>query len=214
MWSSDYLRNLPPAVSKQFHVRNIKCGDLVLIEGDNTFSHLTWPLGIVQNIFTGPDNICRSFELKTAKGILRRSIQCLHSLEAVFKNHAGEIPIIANTRDIHINATYEGERPLNANNNHTGENLYNLNDEPNYFDSIFSEIVPGEIEPPPLVEPPRMSPEVPEVPEIVPEVHEVPESVPEVPLVPVVEPSSPEVAPQRYTTRVGRTIRPRNILDL
>ena len=37
LWHTDYLRNLPPAISKPCHVKNLKVGDLVMIQGENKF---------------------------------------------------------------------------------------------------------------------------------------------------------------------------------
>ena len=225
MWSKDYLRNLPPSISKPFHVKNLKIGDLVMIEGDNKFSRLTWPLGVVKRVFSGPDNVARSFELKTAKGTLRRSIQCLHSMESDHNNHTREKLVNANnTREIHNNVTYERERSLNADNTgdfhinaepHTGENSYNNLNESNFDTSILGDLFLGENEP--SIESPV--PEVPEglvsEPPIVeePEMPAIESPIPEVPEVLQSEPPRSESAPT-YVTRSGRTIKPRNILDL
>lgn len=48
---------------------------------------LSWPLGKVIELFPGRDGLCRSVKLKTAKGIVNRSIQCLYDLEV---SRAGE----------------------------------------------------------------------------------------------------------------------------
>jgi hypothetical protein len=80
MWSDDYLRNLHP-VAKGFEARcNLKVGSVVLIREDHV-PHLSWPLGVVEEMFPGRDGIVRSVSLKTATGKLTRAVQRLHELE-------------------------------------------------------------------------------------------------------------------------------------
>ena len=49
---------------------------------DNT-PKIKWPLGRVIELHPGRDELVRSVTLKTAKGIVKRSIQCLRDLELV-----------------------------------------------------------------------------------------------------------------------------------
>ena len=79
-WSSDYLRNLPPTVNRFFPRGDLRVGSVVLIREDNV-PRLKWPLGRVQELFPGKDGVTRSVSLKTAKGVVTRSIQKLHDLE-------------------------------------------------------------------------------------------------------------------------------------
>lgn len=80
MWSCDYIRNLPPAVKGFVPKCNLKEGSLVLIKEDN-IPRMSWPCGIVLQVFPGKDGLVRSVKLKTAKGIVQRPIQRLHDLE-------------------------------------------------------------------------------------------------------------------------------------
>lgn len=80
MWSDDYLRNLPPTVKGFKPNCNVKKGSLVLLREDNV-PRMNWPLGIITDLFPGSDGIVRCVNVKTAKGVLCRSIQKLHDLE-------------------------------------------------------------------------------------------------------------------------------------
>jgi hypothetical protein len=77
-WSSEYIRNLP-----QFGGQSrgkVEVGSVVLVQGE-TRHRLSWPLGVVMRVFPGRDGVVRAAEIKTAKGLLTRSIQRLHPLE-------------------------------------------------------------------------------------------------------------------------------------
>ena len=45
------------------------------------FQKISWPLGRVIELHPGRDGIVRSVTLRTAKGVLKRSVQCLRDLE-------------------------------------------------------------------------------------------------------------------------------------
>ena len=80
VWSDEYLRNLPPAVSK-FKSRGTLCeGSVVLVQNENT-PRMRWELGVVTRLFPGRDGVVRSAEVRTAGGKKTRSIQRLHDLE-------------------------------------------------------------------------------------------------------------------------------------
>ncbi|ELT87531.1 hypothetical protein CAPTEDRAFT_204419 [Capitella teleta] len=58
-WSTDYLRNLPPAVS-QFRSRGVvRHGSVVMVREDNT-PRWHWPLGVVEEVFPGKDGLTSS----------------------------------------------------------------------------------------------------------------------------------------------------------
>ena len=80
LWSGDYIRNLPPTVKGFPPKCNLKKGSLVLIKEDN-IPRMSWPCGIVLEVFPGKDGLIRSVKVKTAKGIFHRPIQRLHDLE-------------------------------------------------------------------------------------------------------------------------------------
>ena len=78
IWRDEYLRNLNPFIGNKNH-NDIKIGLVVLIEDEGP--KLTWPLGVIEEIFIGKDNIIRSVKLRTAQGHLIRPIQKLRNLE-------------------------------------------------------------------------------------------------------------------------------------
>ena len=80
VWSDEYLRNLPPAVSK-FRSRGKLCeGSVVLIQNEN-LPRLKWELAVVTRLFPGRDGVVRSAEVRTAGGKKTRPVQRLHDLE-------------------------------------------------------------------------------------------------------------------------------------
>ena len=58
----------------------VQVGSLVLVQGE-TRHRLSWPIGVVKQVFPGRDGVVRAVEIKTSKGLLTRSIQRLHVLE-------------------------------------------------------------------------------------------------------------------------------------
>ncbi|MCG8430654.1 MAG: hypothetical protein MJA29_05745, partial [Candidatus Omnitrophica bacterium] len=63
-------------------------GSIVLIKQDKQ-PRLSWPLGVVEELYPGRDGLSRSVRLRTANGELTRSIQCLYDLEV---SRAGDGP--------------------------------------------------------------------------------------------------------------------------
>ena len=80
IWSNNYILNLPHIVKGFSSNCKLKKGSMVLVR-ENNIPRMTWPLGIIVNVFPGKDGIIRSVEVKTAKGVFTRSIQRLHDLE-------------------------------------------------------------------------------------------------------------------------------------
>ena len=80
MWSKDYLRNLPPTINRLQAKGAVQEGSLVLVREDN-IPRMKWPLGLVTQVYPGKDGIVRTVQLRTAKGLIVRSIQRLHDLE-------------------------------------------------------------------------------------------------------------------------------------
>ena len=79
-WSEEYLKSLPCVISKAFHKRQIKVGDLVLIRNENK-AKIFWPMGVITQTFLSEDGACRSVMLKTKNGFIKRSVNNLHQLE-------------------------------------------------------------------------------------------------------------------------------------
>lgn len=72
-WKEEYLTTLQQREKWNMDQAPIKVGDLVIVMQENT-PVLSWPLGIVQELYLGKDNICRSVLLKTKSGSLKRPV--------------------------------------------------------------------------------------------------------------------------------------------
>ena len=79
LWVNSYLRSLPPFRGSSVDDK-VQVGSLVLIK-DLQCPRLQWPLGVIQKVFTGKDGHVRSVEVRTARGVLVRSIQHIVDLE-------------------------------------------------------------------------------------------------------------------------------------
>ena len=95
VWSKNYLCNLPPAVNKFKTKGHLEKGSVVLIKQDKQ-PRLTWPLGVVEELYPGRDGLCRSVKLRTAKGTVIRSIQLLYNLEV--QNSSTLAPSVGDSR--------------------------------------------------------------------------------------------------------------------
>ena len=80
MWTSDYIRNLPPCNNAVSGKGEFKVGNVVMIREDGC-PRLQWPLGVVQKVFPGRDGLVLSAEVKTTRGVFVHPIQRLHDLE-------------------------------------------------------------------------------------------------------------------------------------
>ena len=67
----------------------VQVGSLVLVQGE-TRHRLSWPIGVVKQVFPGRDGVVRAVDIKTSKGLLTHSIQRLHVLEIAgdIRDHA------------------------------------------------------------------------------------------------------------------------------
>ena len=63
---------------------DLRLGSLVLIREDHV-PKISWPSGRVIELHRGKDGIIRSVTLRTAKSVLKRSVQCLRDLELTSK---------------------------------------------------------------------------------------------------------------------------------
>jgi hypothetical protein len=81
-WKSHYLLDLKTAHSLKNPSSQapLKVGDVVLIEED-TKNKLLWKLGKIERAIIGRDNNIRAYEVKTANGLLKRTVQHLYPLE-------------------------------------------------------------------------------------------------------------------------------------
>ena len=89
IWSSDYIPNLPPWRGPQGNC-DLQEGSVVLVQDDQQ-PWLRWPLGVITQLFPGPDGVFRTIEVKTASGKLVRSIPCIHDLE-ILSGSVDDVP--------------------------------------------------------------------------------------------------------------------------
>lgn len=80
VWSSDYVRNLPPAYQKFQKAGQIDVGSVVVIKEDN-LPRMKWSLGVVKKLHVGRDGLPRAADLDTRQGHRTRAIQRLYNLE-------------------------------------------------------------------------------------------------------------------------------------
>ena len=80
MWSTEYIRNLPCTIKGFVPKCDLRKGSVVLIKEDNV-PRLSWPLGVIVEVFPGKDGYIRSVNVKTSKGVINRPVQRLHDLE-------------------------------------------------------------------------------------------------------------------------------------
>jgi hypothetical protein len=73
-WKRDYLNNLQQRSKWKFEKNNVKIGDLVLIKEDNLPS-CKWSVGRIVKIYPGSDNKVRVVDIKTPRGVLKRSVR-------------------------------------------------------------------------------------------------------------------------------------------
>ncbi|XP_035227073.1 uncharacterized protein LOC118199346 [Stegodyphus dumicola] len=81
-WKEQYLLHLRNAhnFANPKTERNIKTGDVVLVEGPKQ-SKLLWDMGVIENVIIGRDGHVRACFVRTPKGQFRRSIQMLYPFE-------------------------------------------------------------------------------------------------------------------------------------
>ncbi|XP_072931704.1 uncharacterized protein [Epargyreus clarus] len=72
-WISEYLPTLAPRGDNRNNRSNVKPGDVVII-ADGLLPRNVWPRGLVEHVYTGPDGVVRSAEVRTKGGIFRRPV--------------------------------------------------------------------------------------------------------------------------------------------
>lgn len=71
-WLKEYLPTLVPRTKWHQEQNPLKVGDLVFI-ADPDWPRNTWPRGIINKVFPGKDGRVRVVEVRTSRGVLRRS---------------------------------------------------------------------------------------------------------------------------------------------
>ncbi|KAJ8706684.1 hypothetical protein PYW07_012762 [Mythimna separata] len=70
-WVTEYLPTLVPRGASDDQRQPLRVGDLVVVI-DPTLPRATWPRGVVETTYVGPDGKVRSADVRTTAGILRR----------------------------------------------------------------------------------------------------------------------------------------------
>ncbi|GIY33519.1 hypothetical protein CDAR_174821, partial [Caerostris darwini] len=81
-WKDQYLLQLRTAhnFTNPSSERNLKSGDIVLVEGPKK-SKLLWDMGVVEQVIVGRDGHVRACIVRTPKGQLSRAVQLLYPFE-------------------------------------------------------------------------------------------------------------------------------------
>lgn len=91
-WIQEYLPTLIPRGQAGVEVNPIRQGDLVVVV-DPTLPRNTWPRGVVERVYPGPDGIIRSADVRTKGGVFRRpttKLAVLQVEEAATRLRRGE----------------------------------------------------------------------------------------------------------------------------
>ena len=81
-WSNEYIKTLWERHNLKHHKKTnaIKSGDVVLIKGDNK-NRGKWNMGIVTDLYPGPDGEVRAVKLRVGNKVYERAIQHLYLME-------------------------------------------------------------------------------------------------------------------------------------
>lgn len=72
-WVDEYLPTLVPRGASDDQRRPLQVGSLVVIV-DSSLPRGTWPRGVVEAVYNGPDGKVRSADVRTTAGVLRRPV--------------------------------------------------------------------------------------------------------------------------------------------
>ena len=79
-WNEEYLQDRARHFNRRHKETDIKVGEVVLIEEENT-KRSQWRAGVIEKILPSVDGVRRSVELRTATGRLNRPVQRLYAFE-------------------------------------------------------------------------------------------------------------------------------------
>ena len=86
IWSTEYVRSLPPAFQKFKKEGNLNIGSVVLVKEDG-LPRMKWCTGIVEKLHIGRDGVPRAAVIRTTHGRKTRAIQKLYNLEIDEKSY-------------------------------------------------------------------------------------------------------------------------------
>lgn len=78
-WREEYLQLLRNYAKWNRNQRNVEVGNIVLI-GDDNVPMANWPMGVVTEVFKGPDDIVRVASIRTSSGVYKRNVRLLAPL--------------------------------------------------------------------------------------------------------------------------------------
>ena len=81
-WVREYLPTLAKRTKWQAEAKNVREGDVVIIM-DHQHPRGLWPKGIVEKAHKGEDGVVRSVIVKTAHGLLHRTVRKIIVLDVV-----------------------------------------------------------------------------------------------------------------------------------
>lgn len=90
-WRDEYLHQLRDYAKWTRHQRNLEVGEIVLI-GDDHVPKANWPMGVVTEVFKGPDDVVRVATIRTSTGIYKRNVRVLAPLPIKAEIPADEHP--------------------------------------------------------------------------------------------------------------------------
>lgn len=79
-WLKEYLPTLVPRGEPHNNKRSLRAGDIVVV-ADNTLPRNVWPMGIVEQTYSGPDGGVRVADVRTKTGVFKRPVSKLVVLE-------------------------------------------------------------------------------------------------------------------------------------
>lgn len=80
-WREEYLRSLGTVNNKVNHTDCVKVGEIVLVS-HQSLPRTIWEIGVIDKLTKGRDERVRTAHVRTAKGVIPRSVQHLSRLEA------------------------------------------------------------------------------------------------------------------------------------
>lgn len=86
-WQSEYLSRMQERFKWKNETSEFNVGDLVIIK-DQRFPPGRWPMGRILKKYPGPDNLTRTYDVKTSSGVMRRAISKLCPLLSSYERYA------------------------------------------------------------------------------------------------------------------------------
>ena len=81
-WREEYLRSLGTVNHTVNHTDCVKVGELVMVGVQQKLPRCSWDMGVIERLTEGRDGRVRTAHIRTANGVITRSVQHLSRLEA------------------------------------------------------------------------------------------------------------------------------------